>query len=514
MTRGSMGACAVLLLCAAALLGAGEAAAAAPLNATAPSIGGSAVDGKHLKAARGTWGGAKPFAYAYQWSRCDASGNACAELPTATKPSYKLTDQDVGRTLRVAVTVTDAAASSASSTSAPSAVVQPAALSKRKRPSITGSTKDGQLLTVGTGTWKGTQPQSFAYQWQACTKSGACSDIEGATGSSYRVASAQIGRKLRAIVTATNAAGEASAASKTSKPATAGPPVSVSAPAIEGSLQEGQTLSANPGGWAGTGPISYAFQWLRCSAAGGGCAEIPGATGSTYTAEGADLASNLAVVVTASGPQGSVAATSPETQPILGILPTSSVLPSISGVLQDGQLLSVATGAWSGTQPIAYAFQWQLCNALGQACESIEGATGSSLKLDPSEIGRTLAVVVTATNSAGSASATSPVSGLIAGILPANTAPPAISGVLKTGQLLSVTNGTWSGSAPISYAYQWQLCNALGGGCADISKATEPGFKLSLTDVGLTLRAIVTATNGAGSVSQASPVTGLIAGLL
>jgi hypothetical protein len=521
MTRGSMTAtwgrvaAAGIVLCLgfAALLGATK-AAAAPLNATAPSIGGTALDGKRLKAARGSWEGAKPLAYSYQWGRCDGSGGSCTDIPAGKNPSYKLTDQDVGHALRVTVTVTDAGAAAASATSAPSAVVQPSALSKRKRPSITGSSKDGQLLTVGTGTWKGTQPQSYAYQWQACSKSGACSDIEGATGASYRVATAQIGKKLRAIVTATNAAGEASTASKASKPATAGPPVSVTQPAVKGSLQEGQTLSADPGDWAGTGPIAYAYQWLRCSVAGGGCQQIPGAEGSTYTAEGADLASNLAVVVTASNAQGTVSATSPETQPILGILPTSSVLPSISGTLQDGQLLSVATGLWSGTQPIAYSFQWELCNALGQACAPIEGATGSALPLDPSEIGKTLAVLVTATNSAGSSSATTPVTGPIAGILPSNTTLPNVSGLLQDGGLLSASAGEWSGSAPISYAYQWQLCNALGQSCKDIEGASGQSLSLSSLDVGSTLRMVVTATNAAGSQSAASAATSPIAALL
>jgi hypothetical protein len=137
----------------------------------------------------------------------------------------------------------------------------------------------------------------------------------------------------------------------------------------------------------------------------------------------------------------------------------------------------------------------------------------TAFELDPSEIGKTLALVVTATNAAGSTSATSSVSGLIEGVLPKNTAPPAIGGLLKNGALLSVTNGTWTGSEPIAFTYQWQLCNALGGGCASIAKATGSTFLLGVLDIGGTLRTIVTATNAAGATSASSPVTGLIAGL-
>ena len=140
-----------------------------------------------------------------------------------------------------------------------------------------------------------------------------------------------------------------------SKPITAGPPVNTGAPAVTGSLQEGQTLSASDGQWVGTAPISFSYQWLRCSILGGGCQEIAGATSSAYTAGAEDLASNIAVVVTATNAQGAAAATSSETQPILGILPTNTVLPSISGLLQDGGLLSVATGTLVGLEPITYS---------------------------------------------------------------------------------------------------------------------------------------------------------------
>ena len=119
-----------------------------------------------------------------------------------------------------------------------------------------------------------------------------------------------------------------------------------------------------------------------------------------------------------------------------------------------------------------------------------------------------------ATNVAGSTSATTPVTGLIEGLLPTNTALPSISGLLKIGQLLSASNGTWSGTTPITYTYQWQLCNLLGSDCSNIAKATGPSFLLGLLDIGLPLRVAVTATNVAGSTSATSNVTGLIEGLL
>lgn len=83
--------------------------------------------------------------------------------------------------------------------------------------------------------------------------------------------------------------------------ATSGPvvprAVNTVAPAISGTAQEGQTLTASPGTWTNS-PISYAYQWLR-----GGSA-ISGATGSTYVPVTADVGSTITVQVIATNAGG------------------------------------------------------------------------------------------------------------------------------------------------------------------------------------------------------------------
>jgi hypothetical protein len=87
--------------------------------------------------------------------------------------------------------------------------------------------------------------------------------------------------------------------------------------------------------------------------------------------------------------------------------PVNTSPPIISGTPQDGQTLTASTGSWSGTQPITYGYQWQRCDSGGANCVAIAGATGPTYLATSVDVGRTLRVVVTATNSAGSASATS-----------------------------------------------------------------------------------------------------------
>jgi acid phosphatase type 7 len=94
----------------------------APVNTARPRISGTAREEQTLTVDAGTWSGPGPIAFAYQWRRCDAGGNACSDVPLAVQSSYTLAAVDVGSTLRVAVTATNAGGST-TSTSDQSAVV-------------------------------------------------------------------------------------------------------------------------------------------------------------------------------------------------------------------------------------------------------------------------------------------------------------------------------------------------------------------------------------------------------
>ena len=146
--------------------------------------------------------------------------------------------------------------------------------------------------------------------------------------------------------------------------------------------------------------------------------------------------------------------------------------PAISGPVIVGEELSASPGTWTGS-PTSYAYQWESCNALGEGCLSVSGATSSSYTLTPSDLESTVRVVVTASNADGSTTATSPPTGPVVPAAPTNEVPPAIGGTAEAGETLSSSPGTWTGR-PTSYSYQWEDCNAAGEECDEVRAGRHP----------------------------------------
>ena len=86
------------------------------------------------------------------------------------------------------------------------AVPPPANAGGSALPGISGSTFVGSTLTASQGTWTG-NPTSYAYQWRRCDTNGAnCSNV-GTNSNSYGLTASDDGKRMRVVVTATNAGG-------------------------------------------------------------------------------------------------------------------------------------------------------------------------------------------------------------------------------------------------------------------------------------------------------------------
>ena len=489
----------------------------APVNTALPVVSGTAEEGETLSASTGTWT-ESPTSYAYQWEDCNASGASCSAISGATGSTRVVAASDVGHTLRVVVKATNAGGSGEAVSAATATVVVglPAAPTNTVLPVVSGAAEEGKTLSASTGTWTGS-PTSYAYQWEDCNTSGkSCSAIGGATGNTRVLAASDVGHTLKVVVKATNAGGSGEATSAATATVVAEPPpapTNTVLPVVSGTAEEGMTLTASTGTWTGS-PTSYAYQWEDCNASGASCSVISGATASTRVLATSDVGHTLRVVVKATNAGGSGEAVSAASATVVAGLPaapTNTALPSISGTAEEGKTLSASTGTWTGS-PTSYAYQWEDCNASGASCSNIAGATGNTRVLASSDVGRTLRVLVKATNTGGTGEATSAATATVAADpppAPTNTALPSVSGTAEEGQTLSASKGTWTES-PTSYAYQWEDCNASGASCSAISGATGSTRVLASSDVGHTLRLVVKAANAGGTGEATSEATAVV----
>ena len=338
---------ALMLMAGSAFAGAARTAASPPVNTSLPTIAGTARADETLNASSGLWGGATPITYAYQWQRCNASGSSCGSINNATNQNYVASSGDVGRTIRVEVTATNTDGKS-QALSAPTGVIAAVgnAPAITKQPNPSGTPQEGQTVTADSGSWSGLKPMTFSYQWQSCSATGACTNIAGATSSSYLIGTGHVGSRLRAIVTASNSAGKTSAFSNltTAVLAKASAPVNSSLPVISGIPSVGQQLMASSGVWSGVAANGFSYQWSRCNSNGTACASISGATGLSYNIGQADLRFALRVTVTATNPTGSTTATSAA----LLIAPKAVLTARFNAVLRAGQEVTRPTGMHTG----------------------------------------------------------------------------------------------------------------------------------------------------------------------
>ena len=377
-------------------------------------------------------------------------------------------------------------------------------------PTISGSAIDSDTLTSSDGSWADS-PTSYTYQWQDCTTGSlglVCSDIAGATGSSYTLTKSDVGDDVRAVVTAANSAGSTSAPSaETSAVTLPPPPANTAAPVVSGAPVQGQTLSTSNGTWSNN-PKSYSYAWEDCNSSGGSCTAIGSAAANSYTLTSSDVGHTIRSIVTATNDGGSNAADSTQTAVVTVVPPSNTAVPTISGSEVQGQTLTTSNGTWSGN-PTGYSYAWQDCDSSGNNCTDIANVTANTYALASPDVGHTIRSVVTATNSGGSATATSAQTAVVASTAPTNAALPVISGQTVQGDALSTTNGSWRNN-PTAYAYQWQDCNSSGASCANVSNATGSSYSLAAGDVGHTLRVVVTASNASGSASATSAQTGVV----
>ncbi len=188
----------------------------APTNVSGSvSVSGTVQVGETLTSAVSDGNGTAGSVFVYQWLR------AGSDISGATSSAYAPVVADVGSTLSLNVTYTDADgfAEDVTSSTTGSVAAAPASNSTGAA-SVSGTVEIGQTLTASFADANGITGSTPTYQWQADS-----ADIAGATASTFEITDTQAGAMLRVIISYTDDDGFSEAATSAATVAVPAAPV-------------------------------------------------------------------------------------------------------------------------------------------------------------------------------------------------------------------------------------------------------------------------------------------------
>ena len=489
----------------------------------APTISGTARVGHVLTA--GMSGiededGLSNASFSYQWVRNDGSGDA--DIAGATGATYTLVDADEGKTVKVRVSFTDDAENEETLTSAATSPVSvappPLTASIHHAPEshngqnsftfelrfseepgpdfsyktlrdysfrVTGGavTNARRLAPPGNVRWEIiVLPDSDAEVTVALPITANCEDEGAICTGDGRMLSPEV------LLSVAGPLEEEEQTSAENTPATG-------VPAISGTAQAGETLTADTSGIADTDGLSnatFSYQWVRND--GSDDADIAGATGATYTLVDTDEGKTIRVRVSFTDD-----AVNEET---LTSAPTATVqarpnspatgAPTISGTARVGEMLTADTSGIAdadGLSNATFSYQWIRNDGSGDA--DIAGATGATYTLVDADEGKTIRVRVAFVDDGGNEELLTGTATATVQARPNSpaTGAPTISGTAQVGETLTADASgieDEDGLSNTTFSYQWIRND--GSGEADIAGATGATYTLVDTDEGKTIR--------------------------
>ena len=463
--------------------------------------------------------GLTSVSYSYQWIANDASTDT--DMLGATSSTYTLSDDDVGKTIKVRVGFTDDRGHEENLTSAATTAVQPRPNSPATgAPTISGTAQVGETLTAdvsGITDADGLTNVSYTYQWIA-NDGTTDTDIRGATSSTYTLSDDDVGKTIKLRVSFTD---DANNSETLTSDATATVPTAVTADEWWADMlvvdygtgaigAASADLFSNSGGNAG---LQAKWLWyysperkLRLAFADnvpnvndltllvGDVALALQGGDATFTWEDVDVDWEDGQTLTARIVRDWTSAVVPPNSPATGA-------PTIIGTAQVGETLTADVSGVNdadGLTIVSYNYQW-IAND-GTTDTDIQDATDSTYTLSDSDEGKAVKVRVSFTDDADhEETLTSAATGVVAAKpnSPA-TGAPTIDGTAQVGETLTaLTNGITDedGLDNVSYSYQWIRSD--NGADADIGGQTASTYTLSDEDEGKAIKVKVSFTDDA-----------------
>ncbi|HEY4277109.1 MAG TPA: hypothetical protein VGM91_02755 [Conexibacter sp.] len=374
------------------------------------------------------------------------------------------------------------------------------------RPDVTGTPAPGNVLTASRGVWTTGSSPVYLYRWLRCDATGAgCTLIPGASSFDYKVTPADAGHTLEFEVTSESGGQAGTSDSNPTKVV----PLELPRPTEHRTVSQGRPfvpatdLVPNSSTDELVVPIALPFNVMF--------------NGSVH---------DTALVSTNGNIQFPDDPGDKSSAYVNQCLPATSI-GSFFAPFWDDLNLGVSPGdgiytATTGTAPHReVVIEWR--GVMGTPAVPIDieailhedSPTLSAVYLTPGDGGASATIgyqdnpgveyaTQLACNTAGAVQAGTEVD--------FTASQPTIAGTAHAGQALTGTDAEWVGVQPITTHLQWQLCDALGSGCADVAGATSDSFTLDDDAVGHTVRLVATASNGEGSGVATSQPTGVVAG--
>ncbi len=270
------------------------------------------------------------------------------------------------------------------------------------------------------------------------------------------------------------------------------------APAISGTAQVGETLTANTSGVAdadGLSNVQYEYQWLADDS------DISGATNATYTLVAEDEGKAIKVKVSFTDDAGNQetltsVATDAVTAELAHNNPATGAL-AVTGAAQVGETLTANTSRVAdvdGLSNVQYEYQWLADDS------DISGATNATYTLAAADEGKAIKVEVTFTDDAGNDESLTSAATDVVEAAPTTNSPatgaPTISGTAQVGETLTADKSGIADADDLTsatYSYQWLADDA------EIAGANGSTYTLVAEDEGKAIKVQVSFTDDAGN---------------
>ena len=410
----------------------------------------------------------------YQWrvNTGTAAYPEWANITGATGKTFVLTEAQVGEQVQVVASYIDGKSVAENPESSATGIVANVNDPSSGSVTIQGRATQGETLVAGNDLKDpdGIPAGAIHYQWKAGGV-----NIEKATGNSYTLTQAEVGKTVTVVASYTDGHGTAehveSAATSAVVNVNDAPTGTVK---IAGIGQQGEMLIASntladPDGIS-AGAIHY--QWQADGK------DIDGATDDSFVVTQAEVSKAITVTASYTDVQGTdESVVSAATSPMLNSNDAPTGLVTITGTAKQGQLLTANTAALHDDDGLGTLnYQWQANGKI------ISGATNSVYILTQAEVDKAITVKVFYTDLFGEPESvrSTPPTAKVENINDVPTGSVTVSGTLKQGELLTATNHLVDpdGPAALAISYQWQADGL------DIDGAYDSGYMLTQEEVG------------------------------